>query len=214
MQRARTGVGVKLEASLFDSAIGFLGYFLQGYWQRGTEPVRPGSGHESLCPYQAFETRDKPLILGIANDGLWKIFCDTAGVAELAADPRFATGADRVRHRAATVAAVAKILLTRTREEWLHLLEARDIPCSPVHTLGELAQHPHTQASDMIRRYRNDAGRELNGVAAPLRVDGERSPLRSSPPRLGQDSEAILAELGYRAASVRNMIERGIVVSG
>ena len=214
MQRARTGVGVKLEASLFDSAVGFLGYFLQGYWRRGTEPVRPGSGHESLCPYQAFETRDKPLILGIANDGLWRTFCAAAGAPELVADPRFATGADRVRHRAATVAAVAKILLTRTREEWLHLLEASDIPCSPVHTLGELAQHPHTQASDMILRYRNDAGRELNGVAAPLRVDGERSPLRSSPPRLGQDSEAILAELGYSKENVSKMIKRGIVVSG
>ena len=52
----RTGHGVKVEASLFDTAVSFLGYFLQGYWQRGTEPQRPGSGHESLCPYQAFET--------------------------------------------------------------------------------------------------------------------------------------------------------------
>ena len=214
MQRARTGVGVKLEASLFDSAVGFLGYFLQGYWQRGTEPVRPGSGHESLCPYQAFETRDKPLILGIANDSLWRVFCDAAGVPELAADPRFATGADRVRHRGETVAAVAGILRTRTREEWLCLLEARDIPCSPVHTLGELAQHPHTQASQMILLYRTDEGRELNGVAAPLRIDGERSPLRARPPRLGQDSEAILAELGYGAESVGALIERGVIVAG
>jgi len=70
MQRRRTGAGMQLETSLFDTAVGFLGYFLQGYWQRRTEPVRPGSGHESLCPYQAFETKDMPFILGVANDTL------------------------------------------------------------------------------------------------------------------------------------------------
>lgn len=51
LQRERSGHGVKLEASLFDSAVSFLGYFLQGFWQRGTEPKRVGAGHESLCPY-------------------------------------------------------------------------------------------------------------------------------------------------------------------
>ena len=51
LQRERSGHGVKIEASLFDSAVSFLGYFLQGFWQRGTEPKRVGAGHESLCPY-------------------------------------------------------------------------------------------------------------------------------------------------------------------
>ena len=97
----RTGHGVKVEASLFDTAVAFLGYFLQGYWQRGTEPERPGSGHESLCPYQAFETRDHPLILGVANDTLWQAFCKVANVPEIANLPQFRTGADRVQHRAA-----------------------------------------------------------------------------------------------------------------
>ena len=70
LQRARTGTGINLKTALFDTAVGFLGHFLQGYWQRGTEPVRPGSGHETQCPDQAFETQDKPLILGIDNDAL------------------------------------------------------------------------------------------------------------------------------------------------
>ena len=79
LQRSRTGEGSTVEASLFDSATGFLGYFLQGYWERGTEPQRAGSGHESLCPYEAFDTADKPLILGVANDKLWRAFCKVAG---------------------------------------------------------------------------------------------------------------------------------------
>lgn len=211
MQRGRTGVGMKLETSLFDSAVGFLGYFLQGFWQRGTEPARAGSGHESLCPYQAFETADKPLILGVANDAFWQAFCKVAGAPELAADARFATGAGRVSHRQEIVGAVARIMRTKTREQWTLLLDECGIPCSPVHTLGELAQHPHTQASGMVLNYRNAQGRELKSVAAPLRANGERPVLRTQPPRLGQDTEAILSELGYSALQVKELVANKVV---
>ena len=213
MQRERTGRGVKLEASLFDTAVGFLGYFLQGFWQRGTEPQRPGSGHESLCPYQAFETADKPLILGVANDALWQAFCEVADAREIAADPRFITGAARVQHREQTNARVAAIMRGKTRDEWLRLLEARGIPCSPVHTLGELERHPQTLASDMILHYRDRHDHPLKSVATPLRVDGKRAALRTPPPSLGQDSLAILRELGYADEIIEQWLAQGVIAS-
>ena len=212
MERARTGKGMMLDASLFDTAVGFLGYFLQSFWQRGTEPVRIAAGHESLCPYQAFETQDKPLILGVANDSLWVSFCEVAGVDTLATDPRFATTASRVQHRAETVATVARLLRDRTRDEWLAVLEARGIPCAPVHTLGELDQHSHTAASDMILAYRNHDGRDLNAVATPLRIEGKRPALRTAPPRLGEHTLEILRELGYADTMAADWVGRGIVV--
>jgi crotonobetainyl-CoA:carnitine CoA-transferase CaiB-like acyl-CoA transferase len=211
VQRGATGRGMKIETSLFDSAVHFLGYFLQGFWQRGTEPARPGSGHESLCPYQSFETRDKPLILGVANDGLWREFCDVAGTPKLASDPRFRTGADRVRNRGETVALVQEILRRKTRDEWIVLLEARSIPCSPVHTLGELSAHPHTDASGMILNYRNAKGRMLNAVASPIRVNGDRPPLRQKPPALGADSVDILREHGYQEDEIRRFVEMSVI---
>jgi crotonobetainyl-CoA:carnitine CoA-transferase CaiB-like acyl-CoA transferase len=211
MRRGQTGRGALVEASLFDTAVGFLGYFLQGFWQRGTEPQRPGSGHESLCPYKAFDTKDKPLILGVANDGLWQSFCDVAGVPGLGRDPRFLTGADRVRHRRDCEAAVGALMKDRTRAEWIELLEARGIPCSPVHNLGELTQHPQTLASGMLLHYTNAAGRELKGVATPLRLDGERLSLRVPPPALGQDTARILHELGYGDSDIAQLQESGVV---
>jgi crotonobetainyl-CoA:carnitine CoA-transferase CaiB-like acyl-CoA transferase len=191
MQRDRTGRGVKIETSLFDSAVGFLGYFLQSYWQRGTEPERLGSGHESLCPYQAFDTADAPIILGIANDALWQSFCELAGDAELAQEPRFQQGSGRVDHRDEVIARVSDILKTRTRAEWLPALAAKSIPCSPVHTLGELSRHAQTEESGMILQ-RGD----FQTVASPLRAAGERQELRSLPPLLGEHTREILAEIG------------------
>ena len=203
----RTGQGVKVEASLFDTAVSFLGYFLQGYWARGTVPERPGSGHESLCPYQAFETADQPLILGVANDALWQSFCKVAGVPEIANLPHFRTGADRVKHRAECVAVVQEVLKERPREQWLRELEAAGIPCSPVHTLGELSAHPHTRASGMVFDY--DA--TLKGVAPAVRVDGERPGNRTPPPALGAQSQEALRVAGYSQHEIDAMVRDKIV---
>ena len=206
MQRDQTGYGVKIEASLFDSAVGLLGYFLQNYWVRGTEPERPGSGHESLCPYQAFETADMPIILGIANDGFWRAFCDLAEEPALAEDIRFTTNGERVANRAILIPIVAAILARRSRAEWLAVLATRGIPSSPVHTLGELSDHPQTEASGMVLR-----DGTFRTVGSPLRVGGERLALRLRPPALGEHSRAVLAELGYETERVDALIADGVV---
>lgn len=211
LRRTGSGCGARIDVSLFDTAVGYLGYFLQGFWQRGTEPQRAGSGHESLCPYKAFDTSDRPVILGVANDGLWRAFCDVAGVPELSRDERFATGADRVRHRKDCEAIVAELMRRHTRAEWMERLQARGIPCSPVHSLGELSAHPHTQASGMLLHYASTTGRDMKGVATPLRLDGERLSMRSPPPTLGRDSRAILRDLGFDDAQIGRWQDQGVI---
>jgi crotonobetainyl-CoA:carnitine CoA-transferase CaiB-like acyl-CoA transferase len=210
-QRARIGVGSTVEVSLFDSATGFLGYFLQGYWERGTEPQRPGSGHESLCPYEAFDTADKPLILGVANDSLWRAFCKVAGLQDVVDDERFATNAARVAHRETTVALVREALARRTRDQWIAELGAVGIPCSPLHTLGELAAHPHTRASGMVFDYDDPSRGPLHGVAQPVRFDGARLPLRRPPPRHGEHGRDILREAGFSGDEIERMAAEGVI---
>lgn len=206
-RRERTGEGGMVEASLFDTATGLLGYFLQSFWERGTEPEKPGSGHESLCPYQVFETADKPLILGVANDTLWKRFCTLAGLGEVVDHPNYRTNADRVRHRADTVALVSKTMLARPRDAWLTALDGAGIPSSPLHTLGELSEHPHTHASGMKFDYEHPVLGKLQGIAQPLRFDGERAQLRRPPPLHGEHSREILAELGYSLEEINALLQ-------
>ncbi len=212
LERGRTGEGQVVEASLFDTATGFLGYFLQSYWERGTEPERPGSGHESLCPYQAFETADAPMVLGVANDTLWRAFCALAGLEAMASDPRFSTNAARVQQRADVVGRVQAALRTRTRDDWLTRLHAAGIPCSPVHTLGELAAHPHTRASGMITDYQHPSYGRMQAVSQPLRFAGERTALRRAPPACGEQGGDILREAGYDDARIQALASQGAVV--
>ena len=210
-QRERSGAGCTVEASLFDTATGFLSSALQNYWERKTEPEKAGSGHESLCPYQAFDTADKPLILGVANDALWAKFCALAGLDAIRDDPRFRSNADRVQHRAETVALVRAALATQPRDTWLPLLDAAGIPVSPVNTLGELSSHPHTGESGMKFDYQHPALGPLQGVAQPLRLDGQRAAMQRPPPMHGEHSAEILAEFGFSTEEIQALAAAGTV---
>ena len=211
-ERHRTGVGGTVEAALFDTATAFLGYFLQSYWERGTEPQRAGSGHESLCPYEAFDTADQPLILGVANDGLWRRFCALAGLQDWVDRPGFATNAERVINRAETVALVRAVMARKPRDEWLKLLDEAGIPSSPLHTLGELSAHPHTHASGMVQQLHDERMGAWRTVSQPLRFNGQRTGTRSAPPRCGADGAAVLAQAGYGKSEQLALAADGAVV--
>ena len=210
-ERHETGQGQKIEVSLFDTATAFLGYFLQGFWVRGTEPEKPGSGHESLCPYEIFETRDKPLILGVANDSLWRKFCDLAGLQDHMDDPRFSTNAARVANRAETVALVRGAMRRHSCAEWISRLDAAGIPCSPLHGLGDLSAHPHTAAVEMIREYDHPILGPTKTVSQPVRFDGSRTPVKRPAPMLGEHTEEVLAELGLDKKEIEELTNRKVV---
>lgn len=209
--RESSGVGAAIEVSLFDSAAGLLGHMLQNYWERGTEPQRYGVGHESLCPYEAFDTADKPLILGVANDTMWRVFCKLVGLEAVLDDPRFRTNGERVRNRTETVALVRPVLLSKPRQAWLDLLEGAGIPCSPLHTLGELAAHPHARESGMMFDYEHPHFGAMRAVAQPVRYDGERATLRRPPPGLGEHSTEVLKEIGLDSARIAQLAADGVI---
>ena len=214
MQRGQTGEGAQLEVSLFETALAFLGYTFQVFWEKGTLPEKCGSGHESICPYQAFEAADKPILIGIANDNLWRRFCQAVGRDDLAADPRFRTNPDRVKHRPETVGLVQEIVRTRDCDAWLALLTGLGVPCAPINTLAEVLAHPHTAARGVVLDYDHPVLGPLKTIAQPIQFNGEARGIKSAPPMHGQHSRAILAELGYGAEEIDGMAEAGIIVAG
>lgn len=211
IERQTTGKGGTVNVSLFETAIGLLGYNLQTYWERGVQPPKCGSSHESLCPYQAFEASDGPIMVGIANDNLWRKFCAVAGLESIVNDPKFRTNADRVQHRAETVGYVQTVLAKRTVAEWHDTLSKIGVPCSPINTLAQLLEHPHTSASGMILEYEHPVVGPLKGIAQPILFNETPRTAGRAPPMLGEHTDAVLAELGHSLEDIERLRQAKVI---
>jgi formyl-CoA transferase len=209
--REKSGKGAAIQVSLFDTALGLLGYNLQTFWERGTQPAKCGSSHESLCPYQAFEAADGPIMIGVANDNLWRKFCAVTDLTAIVDDPKFRTNADRVKHRAETLHHVQAMIATKSVEHWNAALNEVGIPCSPIHTLAQLLDHPHTKADELIMQYDHPAAGPLNCVGHPVTFVGEERSAGLPPPMLGQHTDDVLMELGLSAASIVELRREEVV---
>jgi crotonobetainyl-CoA:carnitine CoA-transferase CaiB-like acyl-CoA transferase len=203
--REKSGRGAAIQVSLFDTALGILGYNLQTFWERGTQPAKCGSSHESLCPYQAFEASDGPIMIGVANDNLWRKFCGVAGLNAIVDDPKFRTNAERVKHRAETLQHVQSVITTDTVAHWNEALNEVGIPCSPINTLAQLLDHPHTKADKLIMQYDHPAAGRLNCVGHPVTFVGEERAPGLPPPTLGQHTDDVLKEMGLSDASIAEL---------
>jgi crotonobetainyl-CoA:carnitine CoA-transferase CaiB-like acyl-CoA transferase len=205
-----TGEGTHIEVSLFDTAIGLLAYQIQTYWTTRKLPEKNGSRHLSMCPYQAFEAKDGPFLLAITNDAQWQRFCRVAGWPELGADERYRTNAQRVENYAEVAGIVGGILKQRTGAEWLAVLSQAKVPASPIQTIAEVLEHPHTRARDIVGEFAGN-GPNRKSIAIPMVLDGHRRSLGRSPPEHGADTGSILRALGYGFEEIETLFERGIV---
>lgn len=212
LERTRTGRGACLEVSLFETAVALLGYNLQTFWEKGVEPAKCGSGHESLCPYQAFNAKDAPILLGIANDNLWGRFCRAVGRDDLIEDGRFRTNPDRVSHFRETVAEVQSIIEAKTRQEWVALMNWIGVPCAPINSMSEMLGHPHTAARGIIMDYEHSELGPLKTTAYPVVFDDEKRTIKSEPPRHGQHTREVLASLGYGKEEIDALRTSGVIV--
>jgi crotonobetainyl-CoA:carnitine CoA-transferase CaiB-like acyl-CoA transferase len=203
--REKTGKGGEIQVSLFETALGLLGYNLQTFWERGVQPPKCGSSHESLCPYQAFEAADGPIMIGVANDNLWRKFCAVTGLDGIVDDPRFRTNADRVKHREETIGRVQSALAQRSAGHWNEALTAVGVPCAPINSIAQLLNHPHTREGGMIVEYEHPTAGRLKGVGHPVLINGQERQAGLPPPMLGQHTQAILDELGLTPETIAEL---------
>lgn len=209
--REKTGQGGTIQVSLFETALGLLGYNLQTYWERGVQPPKCGSSHESLCPYQAFETADGPIMIGVANDNLWRKFCQVTGLETIVGDPKFRTNADRVKHRDETLRHVQSALVKHPVAYWNDALSRIGVPCSPINSIAQLLEHPHTAASGIIVEYDHGDAGGLKAVGHPVLINDEPRRAGSPPPMHGQHTDDVLRELGMSSEAIDELRRTDVV---
>jgi len=190
----RSGVGRDIDIALLDTAVSMLSYFAIWTLNRDWQPSRVAdSGHQSLVPAQNFRTRDGWLVVFCNKEKFWLALVEALDRPALAADPRFASFADRLAHKDALLPLLQSRFAERTTAHWLARLRGR-VPCAPVNTIAEALADEQVRARGMIVEVKHPQLGVLREVASPVKTAGADATPRPAP-GLGQHNEAILREL-------------------
>ncbi|HXT33426.1 MAG TPA: CaiB/BaiF CoA-transferase family protein [Vicinamibacterales bacterium] len=202
LARSTSGEGTGLDVSLFDALGEWMGAPAYYTEYGGTEPPRCGAAHATIAPYELFVSQEGvEIFLAIQNAREWTRFCQS--VVEqpaLAADPRFASNASRVRHRDELHAMIADVFARMTATAIVGRLEAADIAFARRNSVAEFVGHPQLAARDCWTEVASPVG-SLRALRPPVRMSGV-DPVMAAVPALGEHSEAILGELGFDAATI------------
>jgi crotonobetainyl-CoA:carnitine CoA-transferase CaiB-like acyl-CoA transferase len=210
-ERDRTGRGAHVTTALFDTALAWSAFQMSHYFATGEVPRPQGSGTAMIVPYEAFPVADGWVMILAASDALFVKTTAALGVPDLARDPRFVDNPRRVEHRAALQAALSTVTRGLTAQDVLDRLQRAGVPSARVSTMDQVATEPQTEASGMLPTVKHPRVADYREVALPIKWDGERPAATRVPPLLGEHSAEVLAELGYDAATIRELAERHVI---
>jgi len=190
IERARTGRGRHVEVSLMDAALTSLLNQASAWVAGGVAGTRRGNRHPSIVPYETYDAADRPLAVAVGNDRLFARLCEALGLGELATDERYATNAARVEHRDELSRRLGEVIAREPAAHWVGVLRAAAVPVGPINGVDE--------AFALAEELGMEPAAEHDGiplVRPPLRVDGERPPIRRAPPALDEHGDEIRAWL-------------------
>jgi crotonobetainyl-CoA:carnitine CoA-transferase CaiB-like acyl-CoA transferase len=192
--RRATGRGHAIDVSLVDSMARFLTCRIVPFLGSQEVPRRSGGKDSVIAIYQAFETADLPLTLGLGNDAIWQKFWNAVGQPAVGNEPRYDSNKKRRENRSEIVALIQTLLRTKCRDEWLALFNQARIPAGPIYRVDEVAGDEELHNRGLF--YTLDAdGRQLPQVGTGFLVDGDANVARMPPPKLGQSTTDILRDV-------------------
>ncbi len=188
-EREKTGLGRRIEVNLLEAMLALGTYQVQRYLGAGEDAERLGNAHRSIVPYGTFRTSDGYVNIAGGNDALYVKLCMALGAHDLL-EPRFATNPQRVQHRAELEPRLEAHLARFTTDAAISRLQNAGVPCGPVRTVAQALESEFAEARGVI----SDAD-GTRVLTPPFEFDGERLPVRLSPPKLGQHTKEILEGL-------------------
>lgn len=205
-ERMRSGVGQRVDCSLLDTSIGLLHPHSANWLADGREPVRTGSAHPNIAPYDVFTAKDGDIFITVGNDRQFQDFARAIGAEEQLGSPEFASNAERVANRRKLKALILPVTLEMTRAELVERLSRVGVPAMPVNAIGEALTDEQVRHRELVLQREG-----YRGIGFPVRLNRTPASLRQLPGSVGRDSLATLQTLGYTAADVEAMMQAVVV---
>ncbi|CAM4418166.1 CaiB/BaiF CoA transferase family protein [Bordetella pseudohinzii] len=204
LERAGSGRGQRVEATLFRTALSLLVPHAANWMHSGKAPGLLGSAHPNIAPYDKFACRDGLVFLGIVNDRQFRRFCERLGLHALKDDARYASNAARLAHRDSLRVAIESALATREWQALCQELMRAGVPAGPVNTVPEAFEQAH--AADM-RLHAQD----YHGIGPPVALARTPGQPGGAPPRYAQHTEEILTEAGLGPERIARLRDSGVL---
>ena len=201
----RDGVGTDCDLSLFDVGIAMLTYPATWHLTAGYTVGRTShSAHPSLVPFQAFETQDGWIVVGVAKEKFWSRLVLAIERPDLEQDPRFSNFAARKANASTLIPQLNIVFKTRSSDDWVRLLKAKSVPCGRVNTVAEALASPEVSERQMIATFDHPTFGQIKTAGTPMKI-GLHDPTYRKAPELGEDTQAVLQQLlGYSQDKIEN----------
>ena len=211
VSRATTGVGQRVDTSLYEAGI------VHTYWQSaiasatGVAPGPLGSAHPLTAPYQAFQTKDKWITVGASNQNTWLKLIDALGVKQLQENEKFNSNANRMKNLTELTELLKKELVKKTAEEWLKLFDEKGLPCGPINTVTEMFEDPQTIERKMIVDVKNTKAGSFKAIGMPIKFSETKVEDTKESPTFGQHTKQILLDHGFKSEEIDSLMKQGVV---
>jgi len=209
--RGRTGLGSRIDVSMLESLVEWMGYPLYYAYDGATPPPRAGAAHSTIYPYGPFPSGDGgTVMLGLQNEREWQAFCERVLLQPaLAGDERFSANSKRSANREALRAIIVETFAALTAEQVIERLEQAQIASAHVNDMAGVWNHPQLKARDRWRQVDSPAG--ALPALLPPGSNSAFTPRMDGIPGLGEHTESLLAELGYSDAAIAGLKATGAV---
>lgn len=210
--RERNGTGQHVDVAMLDSLIHLLSYDALDHLTTGKRVTRHGSAHAHMVPWQAFATTDGYIVVAARDEKFWVNLCDAIDRPDLKTDQRSADNAARVTNRAEVVPILEAVFRTKSKAEWLDILDRFDIPSAPVNDLGDVFTDEHVRSRGMVETYEHPVLGPISFSPSPMKFSDWSFPNESAP-MLGEHTFEVLEDrLGIDIDDLKSLQSDGIVL--
>src|SRR5216683_2499393 len=211
LERERSGKGQWVHTSLLQANIRLMEFQAARYLLAGEVPGQAGNYHPISDPTGVYRACDIPLIIQAGGQVMFRRLCEALGAPELVADPRFATGRERLKHRPELTIEIEQRLASQTAADWVEVLTEFGVPAGPVLNVAECFANEQVQTLPVIAEVDHPILGHQRLLAPGVNLERTPGKVCSPTPERGQHSDEILQEFGYSAEDIARFHAEGVV---
>lgn len=211
-QREKNHEGQRINIPLYDTQVAWLANQSMNYLIGGEIPVREGTGHPNIVPYQTFSTNDGEIMLAIGNDGQFKRLMTVLNETNTKFINKFKTNEQRIVNKEEIINFLQVIFIKNNANHWLSLFREHGIPCGPINNIQEVFNDSYSKERNIVRYTVTSDNEKVPTVANPVTFSSYKIQYNRAPPKLSEHTNEILKEnLGYSDTEIEKLRSKNIV---